>query len=154
MVYFLENSQFLIDKSQELFELFRNLIEQKFFQYLNDHLLMLLTKFILNFSFLLTNSVCPSPNTANTDNTIKPFSKQQQHEIKACVDLVEKIIKHITTTVCINYVVLCLCELLDITWQNQLNRSDYHVNRSDSQMVNINDSIINQIYEVFKHALS
>lgn len=143
----MENSSYLLDKSNEIFELFKNIISQKFFQYLNENLLVLLTKFILNFSFLITNSVYPTQTQSNESSIFRPLSKQQQFDIKSCVELLEKIIQHITTTVCINYVVLSLCELLDVTWQNKLNRSDLPVNRSENPANDSSDPTI-KIYEV------
>lgn len=151
-MYFLEHSSELSDKNQELFELFKNLITNKFFQYLNDTLLVQLSKFILNFSFKITNSVTMTTTTATnveTSSMIKSLGKQQQIEIKFCVELVEKLIDHLTTIECLNCVVLCLCELLDIAYQNQQNRSDFLLSRQDTQMSNTNDTIINNIYEVF-----
>jgi hypothetical protein len=140
-----------------MFTLFKNLITQKCFHYFDENLLTLLTKYILRFSFAIANAVsfrsCSTPasvpsQSADYSYLIKPLSKQQQAEIKSCVDLMDKLVGQLTTTVCINHVVLCLCELLDITYQNQLSRSDYAVNRVDTQMANVNDSIITQIYEV------
>lgn len=140
MVYFLENSDYLNDKYQDIFDLFKNIITNKYFQYINENLLTLLTRCLLNFSFLITNLVATNENN-------KPLTRQQKQDIKLCVELIDKVVENITTTVCINYVVLCLCELLDITSQNQ-NRSDVQINRIDSQMTAMNDSTIIHIYEV------
>jgi ATP/maltotriose-dependent transcriptional regulator MalT len=137
-----------------MFHLFKNLISQKYFHYFEENLFTLLTKYILRFSFSIANSVAlhhthtstPAPHAV--DNLIKPLTKQQQIEIKSCVELMDKLVEQLTTTVCINHVVLCLCELLDITYQNQLSRTDYAINRTETQMANVNDSIIIQIYEV------
>ncbi len=156
MAYFLENSDSLNDKSDEMFALFKNLIAQRCFHYFDENLLTLLTKYILRFSFAIANSVsfrsCSTPAAMPLQSSdvhlTKPLSKQQQGEIKSCVELVDNLVAQLTTTVCINHIVLCLCELLDITYQNQRSRSDYAVNRVDTQMANVNDSIITQIYEV------
>ena len=139
-----------------MFQLFKNLISQKYFHYFDDNLLLLLTKYILNFSFLITNSVSSSKDSLNSTNQqttndgyiLKPFSKQQQTEIKSCIDLIDKLVGQLTSLDCINHVVLCLCELLDITYQNQLHRNEYAVNRADTKMASANDSIIIHIFEV------
>ncbi|CAF0862230.1 unnamed protein product [Brachionus calyciflorus] len=139
LVYFLENCESISDRCQEIFELFLNILSNKFFQYINENILSILTRYMLNFSFHITKSVY--------HETYKPLTRQQQQDINLCVKLIDKVIENLTTSICINYVVLCLCELLDITWQNQLNRSDIQINRIDSQMIIINESIIAQIYE-------
>ena len=160
-MYFLENNQFLVDKYEGMFDLFRNIIVQKYFQYLNDNLLLLLTRYILNFSFQMTNSFQNSQETTNSNTATssssngvnnvsqKFLSLQHQLEIKSCVNLIEQLVDNLTIIQCINHAVLCLCELLDLTWQFQLNKADnYKLNRIDSTMVETNDEIIKLIYQV------
>jgi hypothetical protein len=70
------------------------------------------------------------------------LSKEQQVQIKACVQLIELLINHLTTKTCINHVVLCLCELLDLwTWHN----SNQLQNTAQQQQ---KDPTIGQIYDV------
>lgn len=142
----MENEQHLTDKYQQMFELYRNMIEHKYFQFLDDSILRLLTKYILNFSFQMTNTFQNSIDPSNAGK--KTFTKQEQSEIKTCVDLIDKLIDHLTIIDCINHVVLCLCELLDLTWRFQLNRSDSQVTQMDTKMSETNDATISHIYEV------
>lgn len=156
-MYLLENNQYLNDSYTSMFELFRNIIIQKYFQYLNDGLLVLLTRYILNFSFQMTNSfqIQYNANNGNDANlgssTIshRHLSLQQQLEIKSCVELIDQLVDNLTMIACINHVVLCLCELLDLTWQFQLNKADgYKLSRSDNAKIEINEEIIKNIYQV------
>ena len=167
-MYFLENNQYLSDKYTDMFDLFHNIIVQKYFQYLNDGLLLLLTRYILNFSFQMTNSfqynqesgATTTINTTTNVNTTATvaaasvsshrfLSVQHQREIKSCVELIAQLVDSLTMIQCINHVVLCLCELLDLTWQFQLNKADnYKLNRIDSAMIDTNDEIIKHIYQV------
>jgi hypothetical protein len=154
LIYFLDKAEFLPNKCEEIFEIFENLLNKKYFNYFDENLLLILTKYILNFSFQITNSVIQHQQAAFSSSTeeltfyfVKPLNKQQQNEIKSCIELIERLVDQLTTTSCINHVVLCLCELLDVTYQSQLNKSDYQVNRVDSQMASINDTIIGKIYE-------
>jgi hypothetical protein len=164
-MYLLENNQYLNDSYASMFELFRNIIMQKYFQYLNDSLLVLLTRYILNFSFQMTNSFQSQYNTNNgpdmnagsttttpttaTTITHRHLSLQHQLEIKSCVELIDQLVDNLTMIACINHVVLCLCELLDLTWQFQLNKSDgYKLTRTDNAKIEINDEIIKHIYQV------
>ena len=116
--------------------MFKNIITQEYFQYIDDNLLFLLTKFILNFSYVITK------NLTGTDNakTIA-FNSKQQIEIKNCVELTHQLISHLTTINCVKHVVLSLCELLDLVWLNQSFRN------SDLTMTSINENVIAKIYD-------
>ncbi len=161
LIYFLQNSKHLTDKNEKLFHLFKNLIDRKYFQYIDDNLLLLLTRFILNFSFLVTNQMNNTANTTTTKQevaTTKNFSSlaienpqltqlntKQIMEIKLCINLLAKIIDELTTIDCINYVVLCLCELLDIVWLSSQLQINNNVFANDLNELN---NIIGNIYEV------
>lgn len=96
----------------------------------------MLSRTILNFSYLITAS-------------FERHNRQQQEDIKSCVDLIDNLIDNITSSVCINYVVLCLCELLDIVWQNSQKKTEVQLNRNEYQaMAENSDFIINQLYSV------
>ena len=152
LIFFFKNSQFLSDRTQQIFELFTNIIANKHLIYLDDDLLVELTKFILNFSFNLTKNLASSSiNSNSTSLRTVVFTKQQQVELKCCVELIEKVIDHIAKKVCVSHLVLCLCELLDLTWQSQSNRLDgQSTNRpSDGQLVGTSNEVItSQIHEV------
>lgn len=126
-----------IHYNKEMFLLFKNLITQKQFNYLDDKLMFLLTRYVLHFSFLITNSVVPSGAVVDTTSTMRKLTQQQHQDIDWCVDLVDKLVDQLTTTTCINHIVLSLCELLDITSQNS------RLSNSNSS-----DPIIARIYEV------
>ena len=165
LIYFLQNSKHLSGKNEQLFHLFKNLIDRKYFQYIDDNLLLLLTRFILNFSFLVTNQMnsitnvptiskqqqdmAPNKNLNNSitsdNHHFTHLNTKQIMEIKLCVNLISKIIDQLTSIDCINYVVLCLCELLDIVWlssQLQINNNAFK-----NDLNELND-IIGNIYEV------
>ncbi len=59
------------------------------------------------------------------------------------MDLIEKLTNILTTIDCVKNIVLTLCELLDIVWQNK----SFRIN--DPQIASMNDILMNQIYEVF-----
>ncbi len=156
LIYFLQNPKNLIDKNEQLFHLFKNLIERKYFQYIDDHLLLLLTRFILNFSFLVTNQMNTTAaideisinfsNITITDNQqLQNLNTKQIKEIKSCVNLIAKIIDQLTSIDCINYVVLCLCELLDIVWQSSQIQLNNNTHGNDLNELN---NIVGNIYEV------
>ena len=158
-MYLLENNQHLSDAYATMFDLFRNIIMQKYFQYLNDNLLILLTRYILNFSFQMTNSFQQNIIvSSNESSNIQPqyfrhLTLQNQIEIKSCVELIDQLVDNLTMISCINHIVLCLCELLDLTWQFQLiNKADgFKLSRSDYAKYDINDEIIKHIYQVDKY---
>ncbi|RNA11927.1 hypothetical protein BpHYR1_032477, partial [Brachionus plicatilis] len=131
LVYFLENSELLIDKFGDLFIMFKNLMTNKYFQYTNEQILTMLSRTILNFSYLVT---------ANFERP----GRLNQEDIKSCVDLIENLIENITSSICINYVVLCLCELLDIVWQNGQPRTEVQLSRNEA--LDFSDLLISQIY--------
>lgn len=134
LIYFLLNAHLLNESSKHLFKLFKNIITEEYFQYIDDNLLFLLTKFILNFSYVITKNLTDSGKTM-------AFNSKQQMEIKNCVELTNQLVNHLTTINCVKHVVLSLCELLDLVWLNQSFRS------SDALMANVNENIIAQIYE-------
>lgn len=104
---FLENAK-QIDNILKILELFYNFLDQKYFLYFDEQILRLLTRYILNYSFVVTNEMVtngPSPKLLN---------ELQLKEIRACVQLIEKLIDHLADIASINHVVLCLCELIDL----------------------------------------
>ena len=93
--------------------------------------------------------VAPNKNLNNSitsdNNHFTHLNTKQIMEIKLCVNLISKIIDQLTSIDCINYVVLCLCELLDIVWlssQLQINNNAFK-----NDLNELND-IIGNIYEV------
>ena len=131
-MFFLRNFEHLNENGQQLFDIFKNIIAEKKFQYLDDKLLTLLAKFILNFSYTVTKNSNWTPSST--------LSRQELCEVRNCVELIEKLSGHLTTIECVNYVVLSLCELLNLVWLNQASR--------DSQISLFNSEIISLSYEV------
>ena len=86
--------------------LFQKIIADKKFQYLDEKLLSLLTGFILNFSYVVTK------------NASTPLSANQIGDIRNCVELIDKLISHLTSIECVNHIVLSLCELLNLVRQS------------------------------------
>lgn len=57
LIYFLLNAKSLSESSKYILKLFDNIINQRYFQYLDDNLLFLLTEFILNFSNVIAKTL-------------------------------------------------------------------------------------------------
>lgn len=117
---FLRYSSGLTNESnKQVFDLFRNIISNQFFHLLDEPLVLRLSKYILNFSFDLLRQ-------ANSQHVL---NKQQQIDLKACVDLCEKLSTNLTTIESVTHMIIVLCELLDVNRQksndNQLSIQIY-----------------------------
>ena len=119
---FLRYSNGLTNESnKQIFDLFRNIINNQFFHLLDDSIVFKLSKFILNYSYDLLKQ------TNNIHQHL--LSKQQQLDIKSCVDLCEKLSPNLTSIESVTHMIIVLCELLDVSRQksndNQLNVQIY-----------------------------
>lgn len=145
LIYFILNSKYLNEGPKHLFRLFENLITAQYFQFIDDNLLFLLTEYISRYSYFIIKSltITPGVDSANAgiNSSIAQYNKQQQLDIKECVQLTEHLIMELTTIDCVKHVVVSLCELLNIVWLNHTFRN------SDSQMNSMNELIISQIYQ-------
>jgi hypothetical protein len=141
----------LKERTVELFEVFYNLIDNNHIHYFDESLLLLLTQYILKFSYLTTNMINKFNSNAKLSvNQIESQQKQQQSvlyslnkkqftEIDLCIKLIDKVMLYLTNKDSINHIVLCLCELLDLL--------------NNSQQINGIDTLITQVYDVNIHFL-
>jgi len=105
---FLRYSNGLTNESnKQLFDLFRNIIINQFFHLLDDSLVLKLGKYILNFSYELLKQASHQHQ----------LNKQQQIDIKSCIDLCEKLSPNLTTIESVTHLIIVLCELLDVNRQ-------------------------------------
>jgi hypothetical protein len=159
LIFILDNSLHLIDRHRQLMFMFKHLLENpNNFGFLTENLINSLSIFLLDFSFFLTNTLNSLNLTDQTHlqpSTSKHLNKVQLEDLSLCVDLLQILIKHLAQIDCINHVVLCLCELLDLVWQNKiyLQKSDYQLNRLDSQMFEQNEQIAQRIFECMNSML-
>jgi len=114
LIYLLINANQL-NPPKPLFKLFRNILACHYFQYLDDTLLFLLTTNI----FIFVNSI-----TTYSDLNNHHITKQQQTDIRTCLELTESLIGHLTTIECVKHICKALCQILHIIWLNKNFRPD------------------------------
>lgn len=84
LIYFLLNAKNLSESAKYILKLFDNIINQRYFQYLDDNLLFLLTEFILDFSHVIAKTLELENNSVGSSGkssemiSIAAFNRQQQ----------------------------------------------------------------------------
>lgn len=106
-MYFFVNSSNLPDVTG-LLSVMKNVITNRFFQFIDERLLVSVCKFALGFSYTLAKT------TIQARDILKQKQQRVVVECHLVVELVGLLIEQLMNKECISYVVLCLCEILDI----------------------------------------
>lgn len=127
----MNNSKNIIDENR-LTEIFKNVILNRFFHFLNEKLLTLLCKFVLRFSYNISKTFSEEP---------KGLTKQKVIETESVIELIELLIERLMKKDCISYIAVCLCEILYVlSLYNQIN--------SQNKIVLSLENIISKLYQV------
>lgn len=127
----MNNSKNLIEEDR-LTEIFKNVIKNRFFNFLNEKLLTLLCKFVLRFSYNIAK---------NFSEEAKGLTKQKVIETESVIELIELLIERLMKKDCISYIAVCLCEILYVL---SFNNQAYSQNKIFLSLENI----ITKLYQV------
>ncbi len=95
------------ESNKQVFDLFKNMIQNQFFHLLDDQLISQLTKYVLNFSY----DIIKQTHHSNC------LTKNQINETKSCIDLCEKLCLNLVTIESVTFMIIVLCELIDLISQ-------------------------------------